>query len=98
MIERFSREVAINIEQFGRVPALADRAKCLEGGGYFLLRDFALKAATLDRIRGGLLEGIGRLHGTRCRDAVARDGLGQIHKHFPIQKVPELPRSSLAPL
>ena len=56
-------------------------------GAFYCLEDYALREELSARIRSAFLSGIGRLAGAEARDAVAADGLDQLHRHFPITKI-----------
>lgn len=56
-------------------------------GSYFLLDDYAQREELDQKIHSAFLDGIEKLESKTCRNAVAADGLAQIHLHFPIQKV-----------
>jgi len=59
-------------------------------GRYYRLRDYALRDELMAKIIGAFHEGIEALAGKACRDAVARDGLKAMHRHFPIEKISQL--------
>jgi len=59
----------------------------IERADYHLLKEHAGKEALMQRIEAVFLEGIEKFESPAARDAVARDGLRCIHKHFPVEKV-----------
>ncbi len=59
----------------------------LKQGAFYCLDSYALREELNDRISTAFLDGIGKLAGAPCRDRVATDGLGQLHRHFPIAKI-----------
>ena len=59
----------------------------LKEGAYYRLGDYALRTELTEKILGTFLDGIGKLAGSECRERVAADGLAQMHRHFPIQKI-----------
>ena len=59
----------------------------LKEGAYYRLENYALQSELNEKIGGTFLDGIGKLAGSACRQRVAADGLAQMHRHFPIQKI-----------
>jgi nitrite reductase/ring-hydroxylating ferredoxin subunit len=62
-------------------------AGILEQGAFFRLEDYALRAELNARIAATFMKAIEQLAGESCRKQVAADGLGQLHRHFPIAKI-----------
>lgn len=54
---------------------------------HYLLDDHALKADLMAKINTAFLDGIEQFAGTEARRGVERDGLKNIHLHFPVEKV-----------
>jgi nitrite reductase/ring-hydroxylating ferredoxin subunit len=67
-----------------------DVAAITTEGRHFRLRDYALREELGAKILAAFLQGIEALAGKLCRDAVARDGLKTMHRHFPIAKIRRL--------
>ena len=65
----------------------AQVAAILTDGAYYRLPEYALRSELYEKIVVAFLDGIGKLAGSACRDRVAADGLAQMHRHFPIQKI-----------
>jgi nitrite reductase/ring-hydroxylating ferredoxin subunit len=59
----------------------------LKEGAYFRLDDYALRDELCAKILATFLDGVEKLAGAMCREQVAADGLGQLHRHFPISKI-----------
>ena len=59
----------------------------LKEGAYYQLEDYALRSELYSKIVNTFLDGIGKLAGNTIRERVAADGLAQLHRHFPIQKI-----------
>lgn len=59
----------------------------LSRGAFFTLDDYALRRELIDKITATFLEGIRKISGESCAEKVAADGLGQLHRHFPIEKI-----------
>ncbi len=64
-----------------------DVAGIMTEGRYFTLDDYALRDELRTTIVAAFHDGIEALAGGSCRDAVARDGLKNLHRHFPIAKI-----------
>jgi len=64
-----------------------DVSAMLNKGAYYVLDNYAQKEMIYPKAVNAFLEGIEELEGRSCRDRVAEDGLGQMHKHFPVDKV-----------
>ena len=56
-------------------------------GAYYVLGDYAERGEILDKFNRAFLDGIAQIAGQDCRDKVAADGPGQLHRHFPIAKI-----------
>lgn len=56
-------------------------------GAYHITDGYALRDELDAKIHAAFLDGIERLESVACRQAVARDGLRNIHQHFPVEKV-----------
>lgn len=65
-------------------------AGILAEGRYFRLGEYALRDELYEKIVRTFLDGVEALAGLPCRDAVARDGLKNLHRHFPIAKIHRL--------
>lgn len=59
----------------------------IANGRYFIVDDYARRKELDEQIRNAFLDGLEKLHGKACREAVAVDGLAKLHLHFPVQKV-----------
>lgn len=59
----------------------------ISAGSYFILDNYALRDELEKKIHNAFLDGLEQLHSRECREAVAADGLAQLHLHFPVQKV-----------
>ena len=70
-------------------PAVDARAIVAEGR-YYRLTEYALRESLLADLEAAFLAGIERLAGPEVRRQVAADGLGQLHRHFPVEKVDAL--------
>lgn len=64
-----------------------DAGPIIAEGVYHVTDRYALRDELDAKIREAFFSGIERLEGTECRMAVERDGLKNIHKHFPVEKV-----------
>ena len=69
------------------VVSKVDVSAMLNKGAYYILEKYAEKERIYPAVINAFLEGIEELEGRICRDRVAEDGLGQMHKHFPVDKV-----------
>jgi nitrite reductase/ring-hydroxylating ferredoxin subunit len=59
----------------------------LRDGAYYVLGDYALRRELYDTVLSAFHRGVEHYEGRACRAAVERDGLKNLHKHFPIQKI-----------
>lgn len=59
----------------------------LKEGQYYILDDFALRQDTYTKVVDTFMEGLQKLEGPECRRNVTKDGIGQLHKHFPVEKI-----------
>ena len=56
-------------------------------GAYYILDDFALREEMYAKVRQAFFDGVEQLEGAGSRDRVKEEGLGQLHKHFPVEKI-----------
>lgn len=56
-------------------------------GVYHITDSYALRDELDAKVHQAFYQGIERLESAACRQAVERDGLRNIHKHFPVEKV-----------
>lgn len=66
---------------------MADASEIIGRGHYAILDDYALRAELTDKIHGAFLDGVERFEGRACRRAVEVEGLRNLHRHFPAEKV-----------
>lgn len=64
-----------------------DAASIVRDGRHGVLADYALRESLLGKLHSAFLDGVERLAGTASRRAVEQDGLGCLHRHFPVEKV-----------
>ncbi len=56
-------------------------------GRYYILDDYALRQEMYDKVVSAFLDGVEKLEGAACRAQIETDGLGQLHKSFPVEKI-----------
>jgi nitrite reductase/ring-hydroxylating ferredoxin subunit len=59
----------------------------IRDAAYFVLDDYALRSELDAKLTAAFFDGIEKLAGGSCREKVAADGLGRLHRHFPIEKI-----------
>ncbi len=64
-----------------------DVSKILQDGTFHVLQQHALKETFYPLVVEAFLDGVEKFEGTQCRGKIAQDGLGQLHRHFPVEKV-----------
>ena len=62
----------------------------LSDGAYYKLKNFAQRDELMEKVTATFHRGIETYEGAEARRAVERDGLKNLHKHFPVEKVPLL--------
>lgn len=67
-----------------------DVGTILSEGRFHVLDDYALRDETYPRVVETFLDGVGEIEGPGARAKVKADGLGLLHRHFPVEKVPLL--------
>lgn len=65
----------------------SDVQAILTEGAYYLIDDYAQRDELLPKLADTFLTGIEKLAGGECRERVAADGLGRLHRHFPVAKI-----------
>lgn len=66
---------------------VVDLEKIEKEAQHYLLKNHPMKDELMDKINQTFLSGIEKFEGKEARDAVERDGLRNVHKHFPVEKV-----------
>ncbi len=59
----------------------------LSEGAYYILDDYALRAEMYAKVVTAFLDGVAQLESASCAKKVEEGGLGQLHKHFPVEKI-----------
>jgi nitrite reductase/ring-hydroxylating ferredoxin subunit len=67
-----------------------DVSAILTEGRYHVLDEYATRGETYPKVRRTFLDGIEALAGPAARAKVEAEGLGRLHLHFPVEKVPLL--------
>jgi nitrite reductase/ring-hydroxylating ferredoxin subunit len=62
----------------------------MTNGRYEVLDDYALRTEMYEKVVRTFLDGVEKLEGSQARERVQAEGLRNIHRHLPIEKVPEL--------
>ena len=62
----------------------------LRDGAYYVLADYALRSELYETVMSAFHRGVEHYEGRACRAAVERDGLKNLHRHFPIEKIHHL--------
>ena len=56
-------------------------------GAYNILDDYALREEMYAKVMEAFLDGVAQLEGASCREKIEAEGLGQLHKYFPVEKI-----------
>ncbi len=56
-------------------------------GAYYILDDYALREEMYSKVIEAFLDGVEQLEGAACREKIKAEGLGQLHKYFPVEKI-----------
>ncbi len=70
-----------------RMSSNIDVGSILSDGAYYTLADYADRDELLEKVTSAFHRGIEAYAGVAARRAVDRDGLKNLHKHFPIEKI-----------